>query len=541
MKFSDLSKKHGIITLILSSTFLLACQQPNNTLNPNSTNVEYTAPIPQIATFDGNLDITIPKSINLNNLNATDIAQNSIGPGMAYSRLVNLKSDPATPRPSMILECDICTNWNYRSSNKLTFKIKDNIYWHDGTKLSPEHVKNHYSQQIKNDDHHLSQSGIKSVVVNSSSDIEFNLEHFDSDLLLKLAHSKNKILNPELWSGGLNDDNSTPKIIGTGPWMHFNQDNVAADSITFIRNPVYFSHKKPFSQSITINYVEYLDKNKTTALLQSGHSNIIYSNTDVELEAYGNQYNSITSPLSYGGPSLFFNLSKESMGSLQKRRNIFLLLDPWQHNRKSNIHESSVSIGIPAGGKDYTSDQIALRKQYFDDPVSAQLGTPENNQNKELKIGISHVSYPYQSVLDLIIKDIDSSKYEVTRYSLSSENYIKELSNSKSDFDILVGLAPPSQFANEFLLSTLHSDGEFSFSNYSDSTLNNMIESQVNEKDTQLRQSGIRDIQTYVLDQAYMYNSAPLQHKWIYDNSVRNFFPNDNLGEYLYWANVWID
>ena len=526
-----------VVLLILS---VIACQEPTVTVSPGNTNITYSAPIPQVAKFDGSLHVTIPKALDLNDFGPQNLSQNNIGPGMVFSRLLKLSADPLVSKPHMELECDLCASWEYTSDYNLNFKIKSNVYWHNGEQLTSQHLQNHYQKQLQNTDSYTVLTGIDSIITQSDTDIGFELKNQDPDLLFKLAHSENKILNDELLSLGNKSNASVAKLIGTGPWMHIPNDS-DQDTITLIRNPVYFSHEKPLSQSITINNVENLTHTKILALIKSGQSNVILNNTNVPLQSDSKEFLKTQSILSYGGPSFFFNMSKQSMKSLVTRQNIFKSLDPWKHNIESNISPSIVSIGVPTVNKNYSDNQTEIRQKYFDDSVSRDLAPYQDTEKQILKIGVSETSAVYRPVFDNILQDLASSIYLVQAQSLSHDSYVLELSSKSSDFDILLGLIPPEEFINTFLLSTIHSSGEFSFSNPSDSVLNLMIENQVKEHHPVVRKSEIGNIQDHILENAYMYNSASLRHEWIHDQSIRNFFPNDNLGEYLYWADVWIE
>ena len=541
MKIHAQWKPAILCSFLLLSALSLGCQQPNDPIEPSEGHTPYHAPIPKAATFDGNLTVTIPKSSPLNDFTYENLAQNSIGPGMIFSRILKLTTNPAQETPHMKVECDLCEYWEYLPNNKIRFKIKDNIYWHNGDKLVPNHIRDHYKQHIIQDSKHYSLSAIESINTPENQILELNLNSLDSDLMFKLAHTENKVFHPELVPSKSNPSNSSQNITGTGPWMHVPQDNNTPDSITLVRNPVYFSHKKPLSQSITIKNIENLTYRKISALTNTGQSDIILNNTGVSINPNNINFVSTQSILSYGGPTLFFNLSKESMQPLLKRKKIFLLLDPWQHNSKSDVAPATIGIGIPIVTKNYSDNQKELRKRHFDDPVSTNQASDKITNATLLKIGVADSPVPYQLVLENILQDLQSSEYSIQTQSLSKDTYMQELSNKTSDFDILLGLTPPSEFINTFLFSTIHSKGEYSFSNSSDTTLDSMIEKQATEPNNLLRASQIRDIQEHVLEQAYMYNSASLRFEWIHHESVRNFFPNDNLGEYLYWSEIWVE
>ncbi len=529
----------ALITLLVSLEF--GCQNPNNSIPDNIQNAYYDAPIPKAAEFTGNITVTVPKTLDTSNLTLAPLSQNSIGPGMIYSRLMKINIDPTNPRSNLSVGCDLCSDWSYDENKLIHFTIRDDVYWHDGSKLSPGDIASHYLNLIQESSNETFNIPIQSIDENGPYKLTFTTKQTDSDFMMKLAHTKSKIFNPNLWHTHLNSSEPIADLTGTGAWMSVQEYPDSNDSITLIRNPVYFSHQKPLSQTISINYIDNLSIDKIKAITASGNTHFILNTTQYGHDTTGTPYQSITKSLSYGGPSLFFNMAKKSMQNLKKRQSIFLLLDPWQQNSKSGLTDTSVGIGIPQIFTDYSSNQIAIRKQHFDDPVSAQLNISDIDIEQQLKIGVMDSPHPYNHLLEQIITDLESSTFQIHESSLSPENYVSEITNKNSNFDILLGLTPPEEFINDYLLSTLHSSSDFSFSNTADTQLNEMIELQTVQTDELLRSRQLRDIQNHVLEQAYMYNSAPLQHEWIYHNSVRNFFPNDNLGEYLYWSEVWID
>ena len=134
MKIHAQWKPAILCSFLLLSALSLGCQQPNDPIEPSERHTPYYAPIPKAATFDGNLTVTIPKSSQLNDFSSENLAQNSIGPGMIFSRILKLTTNPDQETPHMKVECDLCEYWEYLPNNKIRFKIKDNIYWHNGDK-----------------------------------------------------------------------------------------------------------------------------------------------------------------------------------------------------------------------------------------------------------------------------------------------------------------------------------------------------------------------------------------------------------------------
>ena len=127
MKIHAQWKPAILCSFLLLSALSLGCQQPNDPIEPSERHTPYYAPIPKAATFDGNLTVTIPKSSQLNDFSYENLAQNSIGPGMIFSRILKLTTNPDQETPHMKVECDLCEYWEYLPKNKIRFKIKDNI------------------------------------------------------------------------------------------------------------------------------------------------------------------------------------------------------------------------------------------------------------------------------------------------------------------------------------------------------------------------------------------------------------------------------
>ena len=57
----------------------------------------------------------------------------SLGPGIAYSRLLRLRTGPEdqVPQPSLLLECELCDGWQMVEPLTYRFQIRKGIRWHD--------------------------------------------------------------------------------------------------------------------------------------------------------------------------------------------------------------------------------------------------------------------------------------------------------------------------------------------------------------------------------------------------------------------------
>ena len=80
----------------------------------------------------------------------------ALGPGIAYSRLLRLRSGPQDrlPQPNLLLECDLCQGWELVGDSPLQYRftLREGVRWHDahpvgGRKLTAQDVAFSYERQ----------------------------------------------------------------------------------------------------------------------------------------------------------------------------------------------------------------------------------------------------------------------------------------------------------------------------------------------------------------------------------------------------------
>ncbi len=55
----------------------------------------------------------------------------SLGPGIAYSRLLRLKTAPDLAQPNLLLECDLCESWTLTEDLFYEFQLRLDVRWQD--------------------------------------------------------------------------------------------------------------------------------------------------------------------------------------------------------------------------------------------------------------------------------------------------------------------------------------------------------------------------------------------------------------------------
>ena len=69
----------------------------------------------------------------------------ALGPGLAYSRLLRLRSGQGDNQPNLLLECDLCQSWELNRNLAYVFKLRPGVLWHN---LPPVNGRNLVANDI---------------------------------------------------------------------------------------------------------------------------------------------------------------------------------------------------------------------------------------------------------------------------------------------------------------------------------------------------------------------------------------------------------
>jgi ABC-type transport system substrate-binding protein len=106
------------------------------------------------------------------------------------------------------------------------------------------------------------------------------------------------------------------------------------------------------------------------------------------------------------------------------------------------------------------------------------------------------------------------------------------------EFQVFVGPLPPTSTTNDFLLSLLHSQGQWNITGAVDAELDRLIVAQSIESDAQARRALVRQIQKHVLSQGLLFMPAITIERWAYSRRVTGFYPNLAAGQGSFWEAV---
>ena len=478
----------------------------------------------------------------------------SLGPGLAYSRLLRLRTGPEQALPSLELECDLCLSWKMTSDLGYEFRLRPGVRWQD---ISPVNGRLLVAEDLVFSYERLRTPGwpnapllsaVESIEAAGDHLLRLTLASPDADLLLSLADGHAKVVAREVVAEF--GDLKTSPVIGTGPWIwEQTQEGVGT---TLWRNPGYFQEGVPFLDRLLITVI------KEEGLEQSAQQKVLaaFSAGAVDLarlppgewrtlQASGLEFDSLDSGQAGTGVILTLNAQSPALHDLNVRRAIFRAIDPWDYIDSYWAGQGYVSVGIPVESPDWLLDRTEIRPQNFADPSEARRllaasGLP-GPVDIELKVRTERFESGYLELAERLAGDLQAVGFNPTIRRLNPDRFGEVVVTQHKDYQLALGVVPPTSTTNSFLFALLHSGGRWNLSEHQDNVLDAMIERQAVELDPVRRRNQIREIQKYVLDQAYLFSPITGSTRWVFDPDLRGFHPNTALSEYIYWSRAWLD
>ena len=304
-----------------------------------------------------------------------------MGPGLAYSRLLKVRSGPETDQPSLVLECDLCLSWELTPDFAYVFELRPDVRWQD---ISPVNGRPLTADDLVFSYERLRTPGWPNAgLFDSIGDVEamdpntlrVSLATADADVLLSLADGHSKIVAREVVEqyGDLRDS----PVIGTGPWIWDSTENGIGTRLS--RNLNYFEEGLPYLDWLEILAIRPLDASLSPdkarlAAFQVGAVDVallpppewqavLSSNTDTA---------SIITKQAGTGVVFSMNVQSPPLTELGVRRAILRAIDPWDYVDTLWSGQGFVSLGIPVQGADWMLDRDEMRSRHFADPGTAR-------------------------------------------------------------------------------------------------------------------------------------------------------------------------
>ena len=529
-------------------------QQPPPTAMPAPTPTPVVSPSPG-GSAGGTL--TLVSAADIPHRDVHQVRQETLaalGPGLAYSRLLRLRTGPLVEQPSLMLECDLCESWQLTSDFAYEFQLRPDVRWQnlnpvDGRPLVAGDLVYSY-QRMETEGWPNAQlftdRGISGFQAPEPGNLRVSRAFLDSDALLALADGHSKIIAKEVVEQ-YGDLKRSP-VVGTGPWIWESTEEGVGTALS--RNPEYFEESLPYLDELVIKLVKPSTPAPSSAAKQiaafraglvdvvnlpPGEWNLLSSSSA--------EFNASIAEQAGSGLLLWANLQTTLGGQADIRRAIFQAIDPWEYVHSLWEGQGSVGAGVPVPSPDWLLPQDTIRDNYFASPSEARELLAGTGVALPLSIEIAVVDSS-QTYLDLgkgIAEDLRAVGFDPNLRAINPAHYNQLLLQEKESFELIIGSAPQTPTTNGFLLGLLHSRGPVNLLGHQDPVLDSLIERQASERDPALRRRQLVDLQAYLLDQAYLFSPGSKTSRWAFDWDLKGFHPNTALSEYIFWSRAWLE
>ena len=477
----------------------------------------------------------------------------TLGPGLAYSRLLRLEAGREVEQPNLTLQCDLCESWEMAPDMSYVFRLRPDVYWQnlspvDGRQLVADDLVFSYDRMRTPGwpgATRFADRGVGEIKALDDLTLRVSLEFRDADALLALADGHSKIVAPEVLEqfGEL----QRAPVIGTGPWVF--EQRIPNGATEYSRNPTYFEPELPYLDLITVKPVKTPGEAnsvnpKRLALLEAGQIDVVVASpTDwSHLERSSVEFNSRISQQPEIGMVLSLNTRQEPLDNLAIRQAIFRAVDPWEYVDVDWQGQGGVGLGMPVRSPQWQLDQSEMLASYLGSHSVARDILKDNEIifPPTLEITVADLGPDYRRVGYQIERDLEAVGFEANVTAMDPATLQQTMFGKDRDYQIALAPAPPHPTTNGYLYSLLHSSGPGNIANHDDKVLDALIEVQAAELDPARRQKWLLDLQRHAMEQAYMFSPITGSYRWVFDWDLENFYPNTALSEYHYWAEAWL-
>ena len=481
----------------------------------------------------------------------------ALGPGLAYSRLLRLRSGEGSNQPNLLLECDLCQSWELNEDLAYVFKLRPGIDWQNvapvnGRPLNAQDVV--FSlDRLKTPGWPnaplLSSIGEATAIDDLTLQVELALE--DADALLALADGHVKIVAPEVVAmyGDLKD----APVVGTGPWVW--QETGPGEGMEFTRNSNYFENNLPFLDQLAVTVMRSgplgdspgsveLDK---VAAFRAGLVDVFSAGPgEWDMVRRGDtDFQSVVSRRSGAGVVLAMNSQMPNLKETAVRQAVFQAIDPWDYLDTVWSGQGFASVGIPVRESGWLLDRPEMRQNYFADPGKARQLLLDSGQrlplDLEVTVRIERTGGENLALEERLIADLTAVGFNPELRRMNPVQFDDLVMGPAREFQLAVGAVPPTSTTNSYLFGLLHSKGQWNLSGHEDKQLDSMIEAQAAEFDDIARRDRLVEIQRRVVEQAYLFSPVTAASRWVFSSDLMGFEPNTALSEYNFWSRTWLD
>ncbi|MBI4198753.1 MAG: ABC transporter substrate-binding protein [Chloroflexi bacterium] len=531
-----------LVTLLAACTSPTPTPTPMLTPTPTATPTPAAGPSPSVSPQPAKGSATLvapgaPEHLDVHQ-SASEMLL-SFGPGIAYSRLLRLKSGPEVEPPSLEVECDLCERWEHPAPTTYLFHLRPGVRWHDAPPLNGRELT---AQDVVYSLERLRTPGwpgatllqaVASVQATDTRTVEVTLRYPDADMLLGLAHGQSKIVAPE--AVAQRGDLKSGPTIGTGPWV---VEVSGAEGSRYRANPAYFEPGLPGLETLRITAAS--DASTRLALVLTGRADITVLDDNAWanlLGVSGAQVRRASFPQPGTGMLLGLKTDRPPFDRREVRQALFLSLDPWKALLTPGWEgRGGVEVGMPLAAPPWRLAPEEIGRYFNDTPKAIDLLALAQAQTPvEFTLSLADFGDKYLALGDAYAAMMRGAGLSPRLEPLNPRQYAQQVWSGR-DFQAFLGPMPPVYSPNDFLLSMAHSQGRYAITGYADLDMDRRILEQSGADDG--REELVRGVQRRMLEEAFLFMPASGASLWVWAERVRGFAPNFAASDYFHWAKI---
>ncbi len=428
-----------------------------------------------------------------------------------YSVLIRINPEnPASPDDFV---CDVCTEMPKPTDDgkTWTFKIRDDVKWHDGTPLTAADVAKSWQELVHPDPGMLSARApyfvmIDTVEATDASTVVFKLKFATSAFLPALGDPFAYIYKKDILE---RDPHFYERnVLGSGPFKF--TEYQTGQSIEGVRNPDYYRKGQPyldgFKAIFTPKQAVELDAIRADRAATEFRG-MPPSARDQLTKELGDKVTVLTGDWNCVN-MITANHQRKPFDDVRVRRALMLAIDQWKGapplSRIVNMHTVG-GIVFPGSSMAATKEELQKIAGYWPDieksrAEARRLLKEAGAEGLTFELMNRNVDQPYKFIATWVIDEWAKVGLHVTQKVLPTGPFYEGLRGNT--FDVTVdfncqGLVNPAMDVGKFLPHSVYSEN---YGNYDDQKDIDLYQAMLHETDPVKQRQAMREFETYVLD-----------------------------------------
>jgi ABC-type transport system substrate-binding protein len=471
--------------LIISGCSSSTQTNENSSENTNDQNEEAVEPKDLVVAFGA-------EPLTVDPQNADDAMSNQANV-LLYDKLVTFDPD------NKIIP-ELATEWSTSEDGmKITFKLRDDVVFQDGTPFNAEAVKVNFERVINETNqlsrHSLYAEFISKIVVDSEFQVTIELIKPYGPAISAFAHGAGGIISPKAIQEN-QDLDTTPA--GTGPYKL--KSWTPGTEMVFEPNENYWGAK---SQLKSITFKPVPENSSRSIMLENGEVDVIapIGTQDVERLQQNDELTVDLAPI-YRNLYLSINTRKPLFQDVKVRQALNYAVDKETIVNKILLGQGKVA-SAPVGSSLNGYSDVG---NYEYDPEKAKQLLDEAGVKPGTKIKLWTPDGRYlmdSKITEFIQANLSEVGFEVEFQKWEWSAYAAELDNQESEFDLMIGSWGASTGDIDWgLRPLLTTDGNNNYGDYSNPKVDELIQKGLGSSDADERLKIYNEAMTIIKEDA---------------------------------------